>query len=250
MFNRQVDRDPAGEWVRRDADFFERLLAIVGHPLSAGDEVLDLGCGEGALVDELIVRGVEAHGADFPQELGKGNRLRAIEDPYRLPYPDGSFDFVLSAEVFEHVQDYPSTLREIRRVLRPGGVSIHTFPPRYVLTEGHTFVPLATLIQTRPWLLLWAKLGVRNQFQHGKAAREVATLNHRFLRNETTYYTRRRILRYAREVFPNARLLTTEIMAARRSKRAQRAYPIIKRMPALGTVYYETHRRVLLLSPS
>jgi hypothetical protein len=80
------------------------------------------------------------------------------------------------------------------------------------------------------------------------AASEVATLNDRYLRTATTYYPRRKILRYAREVFPKARLLTTEIMAARTSRRAQRAYPLIKRMPALATVYYETHTRVLYLA--
>ena len=58
------------------------------------------------------------------------------------------------------------------RVTRPGGVNLHFFPGRYCPIEQHVLVPLATLIRSNPWLVVWAHLGVRNPFQEGPPARE------------------------------------------------------------------------------
>ncbi len=45
-----------------------------------------------------------------------------------LPYPDASFDLVTCSEVLEHVENYRAVLREIRRVLKPGGLMVVTTP--------------------------------------------------------------------------------------------------------------------------
>lgn len=229
------------------AAFFLRLLEIIGRPLRPGERALDFGCGNGTLAHALAAAGADADGCDFADQLGSGERLRVIEDPYRLPFPDDTFDVIVSSEVFEHVQDYETTLREIRRVLRPDGISLHRFPSRYTPFESHIFVPLATVIQARPWLLLWAKLGVRNQFQRGKPADEVAALNLRFLRNQTTYYTRREILRHVRGVFPDARLLSLEPLAAKHSKRGRWLYAVARRVRLVGFAHSELRGRTLLL---
>ncbi len=55
----------------------------------------------------------------------------------RLPLDDGTIDLVVSHEVFEHIADVPAAVREIRRVLRPGGlvyVNIHLYPS---ISGGH-----------------------------------------------------------------------------------------------------------------
>ena len=89
--------------------------------------VLDLGCGIGASVSELLVLGYDAWGADVREywatdydqywhavdrpgpELAA--RLRRISfDPYRLPFPDGQFDLVVSDHVFEHVLNPVETM--------------------------------------------------------------------------------------------------------------------------------------------
>lgn len=184
----------------------ERLLQHFGHrpPMS----VLDLGCGMGALVASLRSQGYDAFGCDiagskasaFVADTDTENRLRPIElHPYRLPFDDAQFDCVLSSQVLEHVMDYESTFREIHRVLKPGGISLHTFPSRYGLIEPHVLVPLASIIQNRLWLQLWALLGIRNQFQTGKRASEVARLNNDYLRAHTNYLTKTQIKHHARQ---------------------------------------------------
>lgn len=50
------------------------------------------------------------------------------EYPAKLSYPTGSFDVAVTQEVLEHVPDLPASLRELARILRPGGVSLSTFP--------------------------------------------------------------------------------------------------------------------------
>lgn len=168
--------------------------------------ILDLGCGAGALVEVLRAHGFDAWGcdiagspaSDFPADAETKDHLRPIEmRPYRLPFEDNCFDFVISSQVLEHVMDYAATFREIRRVLKLGGIGLHTFPSRHVLIEPHVFVPLASVIRNRPWLRLWALLGIRNAHQAGKPALEVAELNYSYLRKHTNYLPTREILRHA-----------------------------------------------------
>lgn len=230
------------------ADYFLRLLGEIGRPLSPGAMVLDFGCGEGGLVEAFVERGFDAHGCDFPEELGTSERLLAIERPYRLPYSDATFACVLSNQVFEHVQDYPLALAELLRVLAPTGTSLHIFPARYCLREPHTFVPLATVIQSRWWLALWAALGVRNQFQEGKSAREVTELNYAFLRDHTTYYTRRRLLAHAREHFSAARLLGLEPLSIATGRAGRTLYAVARHVPCVARLWSELRSRMLLLA--
>jgi SAM-dependent methyltransferase len=233
---------------RAQRDAIERLFHAVGVPISPQSWILDFGCGQGGLVRAFREAGYEeVHGCDFAEELGDDENFRAIMEPYRLPFDDGAFDCVISAEVFEHVQDYPRALGEIRRVLRSGGTSLHFFPSPYLLREPHVYVPLATVIQWRPWLRFWASLGVRNEFQAGLSAREVARLNYVYLRENTTYYSRRRTLRYARSVFPRARFLEIERLSVRSSKQSGLVDAVARRFPVLMTVWSETHERALLL---
>lgn len=169
--------------------------------------ILDLGCGKGALVETLLAKGHDAYGcdiadsdaSDFAPDPSAGDRLRPIRlEPYRLPFDDSQFDCVVSSQVLEHVMDYESTFREIHRVLKPGGISLHSFPSRYTFIEPHVLVPLATMVRNKAWLHLWALLGIRNQYQKGKSFREVARLNHRYLHAHTNYLTPARILEHGR----------------------------------------------------
>ena len=92
-----------------------RMLELAELPLGA--KVLDMGAGAGETLALLRSLGYEARGLDreprSPQ-VEQGDFLRA-------PYPDGSFDAVLSQCSFFVSGDQPGALREVRRLLRPGG---------------------------------------------------------------------------------------------------------------------------------
>ena len=178
--------------------------------------MLDFGCGDGEMVRGLACAGMDAHGCDFAHMVGDDHRLEPIEDPYRLPYPDDTFDAIMSMQVFEHVQDYDVALRELRACCVPAARRCTSSPPRYTPIEPHVYVPLGTVIQSRPWLRLWAALGMRNGFQQGKSAVEVMELNHRFLHEQTNYLPRRELMRRVRQVFPRAEFLTWHQLAAKR----------------------------------
>jgi 2-polyprenyl-3-methyl-5-hydroxy-6-metoxy-1,4-benzoquinol methylase len=100
-----------------------------GLDLKPGERVLDAGCGGGLLLNQLAVRyGVAGTGVDLAPLAVQ--RAKACGDPglryrvaqlERLPFKDASFDAVVSFDVLEHVQDKEAVLKELLRVLRPGG---------------------------------------------------------------------------------------------------------------------------------
>jgi SAM-dependent methyltransferase len=112
--------------------------------------VLDYGCGAGQTVSLLRRAGTEAFGCDVffeggdyspnvPQEF-LGTVIRRMEEG-RIPFPDGSFDCVVSNMVMEHVEDIDAVLAEIARVLKPGGITLNLFPDRGVWVESHCRIP-------------------------------------------------------------------------------------------------------------
>ena len=174
----------------------------------ASVEILLEHCGAGALLESLRAQRFDAWGCDIPgsdasdftaNAATKGHLLPIEMQPYRLPFEDNRIDWIISSQVLEHVMDYAATFQEIRRVLKPGGISLHTFPSRYVLVEPHTFIPLASVIKSRSWLRLWALLGIRNHYQTGKVSpREATRLNFDYLHAHNNYLTKAQIERHAR----------------------------------------------------
>jgi SAM-dependent methyltransferase len=94
--------------------------------------VLDLGSGTGALLQSLQPER-DAWGVDFSPlalELAKERGLKNLHlgDAQDLPFPPDAFDAVVSLDTLEHVPDDRLALKEIHRVLRPGGVVILNVP--------------------------------------------------------------------------------------------------------------------------
>ena len=111
-----------------------------------GDLVLDLGCGFGRHAFEAARRGASVVALDAgPEEVAqvRGTFAAMIEmgeiapdhpatavqgDALSLPFADGTFDRVIASEVLEHIPDDSAAMRELARVLRPGGAMAVTVP--------------------------------------------------------------------------------------------------------------------------
>jgi SAM-dependent methyltransferase len=114
-------------------DVEPRRAFLLEH-VREGDDVLDLGCGEGDFAAAAAQAGAgEVLGVDIATEAVRRARarhptLRFERAEGELPAQDASFDLVWCSEVLEHVLDTASFLSEARRVLRTGGMLLVTTP--------------------------------------------------------------------------------------------------------------------------
>ena len=101
--------------------------------------ILDVGCGTGANL-EMLARFGDAEGVDVSPEALTFCRERGLNnvrqgEAERLPFADNSFDLVTALDVVEHLDDDAAGLREMRRVLRPGGRAL-LFVPAFMFLWG------------------------------------------------------------------------------------------------------------------
>ncbi|MCY7364180.1 MAG: class I SAM-dependent methyltransferase [Frankiaceae bacterium] len=115
-------------------------------PVDLGDRVLDMGCGGGRHAFALYRRGADVTAFDMDagelkdvagmfaamQEAGEvpaGAQARTVRGTaYDLPFADDCFDRVIAAEVLEHLPKDDQAMRELFRVLKPGGLIAVTVP--------------------------------------------------------------------------------------------------------------------------
>ncbi len=118
-----------------------RLLRRWLRPAAPLD-LLDMGCGTGANLMAFRALG-RAAGCDIAESAVAYCRGRGLDgvvhqaDLDRLPFEDARFDLVTGTDVLEHIADDAGMLREIRRVLRPGGAVFLTVPAYQALWSVH-----------------------------------------------------------------------------------------------------------------
>jgi SAM-dependent methyltransferase len=113
----------------------ENSAAYLLPHLAPGLRLLDVGCGPGTITIDLAGRvapadviGIDAAGDVIAQaaaaatEAGADNVTFAVGDVYALDFPDESFDVVHAHQVLQHLSDPTAALREMRRVVRRGGI--------------------------------------------------------------------------------------------------------------------------------
>jgi SAM-dependent methyltransferase len=107
----------------------DRLVAglrLNSYDVPKGARLLDVGCGNNAFVDECLLRDIDAWGQDLAEQADCPRTY--VGDLHAVAFPSESFDVVTCHDVLEHVPDPVAFLREIRRVLKPGGTFYLDFP--------------------------------------------------------------------------------------------------------------------------
>ncbi|MFC1722673.1 class I SAM-dependent methyltransferase [Nanoarchaeota archaeon] len=113
---------------------YEAVRAIRKYKGKEVDAILDLGCAEG-----LMLKGIKKHvkagkiiGVDYNIDLirmRKGNKVPLVQgDAHAIPLRDGSVDVVVTTAVIEHVRKPLKVMKEIKRVLKKGGIVVLTSP--------------------------------------------------------------------------------------------------------------------------
>lgn len=133
------DREALEAFLSSELDFaFRRRLRWLLEALATGPSLrlLDLGCGPGVLLRALAASAPRVRAVGLDEGIERLRQARAAPTPFpllrgdaqRLPFRDSSFERVLAAEVLEHLPDDGAALREIRRVLVPGGLLAVSVP--------------------------------------------------------------------------------------------------------------------------
>ncbi len=127
--------------------FEQRVDRIRRH--REGGRLLDVGCSYGAFLRVARARGFDAQGLELSPDTAALARAQGFEvfvgNLFDANFAAGCFDIVHAGDVIEHLADPRSFVREIRRILAPGGLFV-------VATPNHAaFFPRATLVLER-WL--------------------------------------------------------------------------------------------------
>lgn len=185
----------------------ERRLALIQDYVDLdGRRVLDLGCGLGEYVRGFAREGAQALGSDVALDRLVEARQRVAKSGTTgvlgfmgaageaLPFRDDSLDVIVLNEVIEHVQDDRATLREISRVLRPGGRCILYAPNRLYPFETHGIYLRGKYIFGNIPLVNWLPTFLRDRlvpharaYRHGDWRRLIAGTDLRIVDHTYVY---------------------------------------------------------------
>lgn len=144
MTERDLDKaalrgEPSYVWRAGQDRRLAMILRAAGE--RARGRVLENGCGVGMYVEKLAASGGTVFGLEYDFARAAEARTRSPRilnaAGERLPFPSESFDLILSHEVLEHVQDDREAVREMIRVLNPGGRIVIFCPNRGYPFETH-----------------------------------------------------------------------------------------------------------------
>lgn len=106
-----------------------RLVQLVPQ---RGARIVDVGCGSGSMLERLAALGYsDLHGIDIVQPQTQGAGISFVEcdlDDLHTAFESASVDMIVSVEVFEHVENLGSLLKELSRLLRADGQMLITTP--------------------------------------------------------------------------------------------------------------------------
>jgi SAM-dependent methyltransferase len=126
-------------WYRGRRQVLEQVISALA--LAPGARILDAGCGSGRNMVELARRGsvtgieLSETSVQLARERGAGEVVQGSVT--EMPFADDGFELAVCLDVIEHLEDDHAALRELRRVIVPGGPLLVTVPAYQWLWSGH-----------------------------------------------------------------------------------------------------------------
>lgn len=153
----------------------KKIIAVLEDyfhcPVFSSYALLDAGCSAGLITSFLGTQFKKVVGIDFDQgacrtaasQPHEPNVHFAVSDAMNLPFPEGAFDVVICAHLYEHVPDPQRLLDEVHRVLKNTGICYFAAANRLRVLEPHHKLPFLSLLP-RPLAHLYLKLARRKSF--------------------------------------------------------------------------------------
>lgn len=238
---------------------YDYLVSLAGKLAGGNGRVLDFGCGQGQLVAKGRQAGLDIVGADTweggyqawaaqAQAVAK-EHIRRIEGG-KLPFPDETFDVLIANQVFEHIAEPLSSLREIHRVLKKGGSFIAAFPTGEVWFEGHVGIYFPHFLRANPPLQKRYLRAVRRlgYGYHGTklTPEQWAEHMHKVVRDEVWYHSWRDVKAWWSNVFGEPpRSLASDYIAYRAGRvgSLSRVAPLLSAAPLSALATFVCHKR-------
>lgn len=159
---------------RNESQYFEELAAttrkyilpfiLKKHPLKAGADILEIGCGVGGNLKAFLDMGCRVTGVDISisritaakQLLNEENtpevRLSCSDFLKTTPEDDRKYDFIFIHDVIEHISDKDGFFEHARKFLKPGGTIYFAFPAWQMPFGGHQQICKSKVVSHLPFI--------------------------------------------------------------------------------------------------
>lgn len=158
-------------------DLYPHEEAVIDAYFTRRDAtVLDLGCGAGRTVRHLLERGFDVVGLDISEPMTRRGSDLLPESPFvtatasDLPFRDGEFQYILFSfnglDYLEPASDRRRALREIERVLKPGGMFAFSSHNSWITLPANPTKPGSWLQLCRFWISNWRQNQLTTRYKH------------------------------------------------------------------------------------
>lgn len=182
------------------------------YKLSKNANWLEIGCGNGNLINHLNNKGKRCIGIDvefkkgpYINELLRKNLIKLIKyhgkarddinennNYYSWPCKSESIEFTYSSSVLEHIFNLDEFAKENSRILTSAGYCLHYLPSRTAFIEAHTGIPFGGLFINKNYYLIMFILGIYNK--KFKSLNDILV----YMRNSTKYRSKKEIIKIFR----------------------------------------------------
>ena len=123
---------PSAHYTLKPSRYSSHSRLLEWFPQGSAQRVLDVGCGNGYFAELVAARGYQVTGIERKEGVSHGfpPSVQLVETDLEqgLPPLDGLFDVIVCADILEHLRDPARLLRELRAVLKPGGMLLASLP--------------------------------------------------------------------------------------------------------------------------